>query len=169
MSAASRRPGPADDALSRRHLLGLVAALSAGCASQRTHPWAGWSGRLSLQVRSEPPQSFSAVFELQGNAQQGQLQLSTPLGHAVAQASWAQGEAVLRSGSQTQRYASAEDLLMAATGAALPLGALFDWLDGRPTAVPGWVPDLSGLSQGRLQARRSEPAPAVDLRIVLER
>ncbi|MFM8624774.1 MAG: lipoprotein insertase outer membrane protein LolB [Betaproteobacteria bacterium] len=155
--------------LSRRCFLVLGAALGAGCAAQRTAPSVGWSGRLSLQVRSEPPQSFTAAFELLGDARRGQLQLSTPLGLAVAQARWGPGEAVLRSGSDLRRFASAQDLLLAATGTEVPLSALFDWLEGRPTEVLGWQPDLSGLSQGRLQARRSEPGPAVELRIVLER
>lgn len=96
------------------------------------------------------------------------MQLNTPLGHALVRARWTPAEAVLISGGQTRRYASVEDLLLAATGAALPLGALFDWLEGQATPVPGWLPDLSRLAEGRLQARRSEPAPAVDLRILLD-
>ena len=31
-----------------------------------------WSGRLALQVQDQAAQSFSAAFELQGNAQQGE-------------------------------------------------------------------------------------------------
>ncbi len=155
---------------SRRQVLLAAAALCGGCASRPpSKPASGWVGRLSLQIRSEPPQSFSAAFELEGNAQQGQLLLNTPLGSALAQARWTPSQAVWVGGGDTRRYANIEELLLAVTGAALPLGALFDWLEGRPTPVSGWQSDLTQLDQGRLQARRSEPAPAVDLRILLDR
>ncbi len=154
----------------RRHLLIAAAAVFSGCASRpASRPEGVWTGRLSLQVKTEPMQSFSASFELDGNARQGQLQRNPPLGHALAQARWTPTEAVLVSGGQTRRYTHIEELLLAATGTALPLGALFDWLGGQATPVPGWLPDLSRLAEGRLQARRSEPGPAVDLRILLDR
>ena len=154
----------------RRHLLMAALALCGGCASRpESRTTGGWIGRLSLQVQTEPPQSFSASFELDGNAREGQLQLSTPLGHALARARWNASEALLMTASERRSYPNVSDMLLAATGAALPLDALFDWLEGRPTQVPGWTPDLSHLAQGRLQARRSEPAPEVLLRIVLDR
>ncbi len=118
---------------------------------------------------TEPPQSLSAGFELDGHVRQGQLQLNNPLGQALAQARWTPEQAVLTAGGNTRHYANVQELMLAATGAALPLDALFDWLDGRATPVPGWAPDLSRLAQGYLQARRSEPGPVVDLRIVLDR
>jgi outer membrane lipoprotein LolB len=108
-----------------------------------------------LQVRSDPPQSFSAGFELSGHPDRGQLLLNSPLGTAVASARWT--------------YPSMEELLIQTTGAALPLAALFDWLGGVPTPVAGWLTDLSGLSEGRLLARRESPGPAVELRILLDR
>jgi outer membrane lipoprotein LolB len=37
------------------------------------------------------------------------------------------------------------------------------------TRVPGWRPDLTQLAQGRLFAKRLEPRPEADLRLVLER
>jgi outer membrane lipoprotein LolB len=56
-----------------------------------------------------------------------------------------------------------------ATGAAVPLKALFDWLDGVQTPVPGWEVDLSSIREGRLRAKRRDPAPEADLRVVLDR
>ena len=159
-------PGP----LSRRALMLAGALLAAGCASRR--PPSGpdhWSGRLSLQVRSDPPQSFSAGFELSGHPDRGQLLLNSPLGTAVASARWTTAEAVLTSGKDARLYPSMEELLVQTTGAALPLAALFDWLGGVPTPVAGWLTDLSGLREGRLLARRESPGPAVELRIVLDR
>jgi outer membrane lipoprotein LolB len=60
-------------------------------------------------------------------------------------------------------------LVAHATGAAIPVAALFDWLRGIDTPVAGWKADLSLLSQGRLRAQRLEPPPPADLRFVLDR
>lgn len=124
---------------------------------------------MSLQVRSDPPQSFSASFELSGSADQGQLLLNSPLGTAVASARWNAAEAVLQSGRDARLFRSMDELLAQATGAALPLPALFDWLSGINTPVTGWLADLSGMAEGRLVARRQAPQPAVELRIALDR
>lgn len=156
--------------LPRRALMLAGTLLAAGCASRR--PRSGpdqWTGRLSLQVRSDPPQSFSAGFELSGQPQRGQLLLNSPLGTAVASARWTTAEAVLTSGKDARLYPSIEELLAQTTGAALPVAALFDWLSGVPTPVAGWLTDLSGLPDGRLLARRESPVPKVELRIVLDR
>ena len=55
-----------------------------------------------------------------------------------------------------------------ATGAPLPVASLFDWLAGKPTPVPGWEADVSQVAEGRLRARRTEPPPPADLRLVFE-
>ena len=154
----------------RRAFVLLAAMAMTGCATRT--PRQGpehWSGRLSMQVGSNPPQAFSAGFELSGNSSQGQLLLNSPLGTAVASAQWTAEQAVLRSGSDARHYRSMEELLTHATGAALPLAALFDWLTGVPTPVAGWDTDLSGLNQGRLLASRQNPEPTVQLRILLDR
>jgi outer membrane lipoprotein LolB len=163
---------PQDQAagVQRRALVLLAAMAIAGCASRTARQGPDyWSGRLSMQVGSNPPQAFSAGFELSGNSSQGQLLLNSPLGTAVASAQWTAEQAVLRSGSDARRYRSMEELLIQATGAALPLAALFDWLVGVPTPVAGWDTDLSGLNQGRLLASRQNPEPTVQLRILLDR
>jgi outer membrane lipoprotein LolB len=54
------------------------------------------------------------------------------------------------------------------TGAAVPISALFDWLAGVPTSAPGWAADLSQQPKGRIAAKRTEPAPYADLRIVVD-
>jgi len=153
---------------------GLLLVL-AGCASPARNGQgassvaSSWSGRLSLRVDSDPVQSFAALFELRGTAQAGELTLTSPLGSILAKLSWSPGEALLRNGRDTRRYASVDALIQAATGAAIPVGALFAWLDGRDEQVPGWRPDLSQVAAGRLQALREEPSPRADLRIVFER
>jgi outer membrane lipoprotein LolB len=158
-------------------LLGsLTLALIAGCAGPAALDKAGiarsadaWSGRLSLRVDSEPVQTFSASFDLRGDSQAGELTLTSPIGSTLAQLHWAPGEALLRNGGQTRRFDSVDALSEAATGAAIPVGALFAWLAGRNEAAPGWRPDLSQVSAGRLQATRESPQPRADLRIVFER
>jgi outer membrane lipoprotein LolB len=147
--------------------------LAAGCASPGGPLVAAsgeaWSGRLSLRVDSEPVQTFSALFELRGAPQAGELILTSPIGNTLAQLHWAPGEALLKNGSQTRRFESVDALIEAATGAVIPVGALFGWLAGREDRVPGWRPDLSQVGAGRLQATRESPQPRADLRIVFER
>lgn len=126
-----------------------------------------WTGRISLQVQSEPPQAFFAGFELKGNPAQGELTLNSPLGNSLAVLRWSPREAVLDSGNQIQRFASVDELIEKATGAAVPLPALFDWLRGKNTAASGWQADLSQQGDGRISASRASPQPRADLRIVL--
>jgi outer membrane lipoprotein LolB len=87
----------------------------------------------------------------------------------LAQLHWSPGEALLKNGSDTRHFDSLDALIEAATGAAIPVGALFGWLAGRNESVPGWRPDLGQLANGRLQATRESPSPRADLRIVFER
>ncbi|MFS2100627.1 lipoprotein insertase outer membrane protein LolB [Variovorax sp. Varisp85] len=161
----------------RRVLLAMggVALLAvAGCAQlsggpSTRPPSDSWSGRMSLRIDSEPVQTFAALFELRGSAETGDLTLTTPIGSTLAQLHWAPGEALLKDGSKTRRFDSVDALIEAATGAAIPVGALFGWLAGRNDPVPGWKPDLAQLGNGRLQAVRESPSPRADLRIVFER
>lgn len=127
-----------------------------------------WSGRLSLQVQSEPPQSFSGGFEIKGNPLQGELMLNSPLGNTVLAARWSPKQATLYSGSEARSYASIDALIEQSTGAALPVGALFDWLAGKDTQSNGWTANLSRQSEGRIEARRLQPLPQTELRIVLD-
>ncbi len=152
----------------------LLIAAVAGCASAsrapQPEPVTGpWSGRLALQVKDAPGQSFAAAFELKGNAQAGELTLSTPIGSTLAVLNWAPGSAVLQRGGKSQQFGSVEELVAQATGADIPLTALFDWLRGIATPVAGWQPDLSQWQQGRLAALRLQPPPEADLRVVFER
>ncbi len=146
----------------------------AGCATPGASRQAGpseikaWSGRLSLRIDSQPVQTFAALFELRGAPQTGDLTLTSPIGNTLAQLHWAPGEALLRNGKETRRYDSVDALIEAATGAAIPVAALFEWLAGRNEHVPGWRPDLSQISAGKLQATRESPEPRADLRIVFE-
>lgn len=163
----------------RRTIASLLLALSAlamgGCATPpkpaeaaSTTPQSSWTGRMALQVEDDASQSFSAAFELRGNASAGELTLLSPLGSAMAAMAWAPGAATLRAGGQTRQFESLDALVTQATGTPIPVGALFDWLAGVPTPVPGWVPDLTGVAQGRIRARRFQPEPVADLRVAFD-
>lgn len=149
--------------------------LIAGCAystrapaaftSESTH----WQGRISVKVASTPPQSVAAQFELVGNATAGRMDLSTPLGTTVAQMRWSPESAEVLASGETRSYPNLADLTSATLGAQLPVNALFQWLQGQPTAAPGWQVNLTDWEQGRISAQRTEPSPTVDLKIILER
>ncbi len=128
-----------------------------------------WAGRISLQVQSEPVQAFFAGFELKGQADSGELTLISPLGSILAVMRWSPGEAVLEQGGSTKRFASKDALLAQTTGAAVPVSALFDWLAGINTSAPGWTADLTQQADGRISAKRFDPAPQANLRIVLDK
>lgn len=162
----------------------LTTLLIAGCA----HPTGTmgtndvkdsfWRGRLALQVGADgnapqtssaaSPQSFFAAFELTGNAESGQLAIFSPLGSTLATLNWAPQFATLRANGETRQFETLGAMLKSTTGAEIPVGSLFAWLSGESRDTPGWIPDLSQISNGKLAARRSTPQPVVDLRIVLE-
>jgi outer membrane lipoprotein LolB len=148
---------------------GLALVLTA-CATPTRAPseQPQWQGRLSVTVQSDPPSASSASFSLQGNARQGELDLYSPLGTTVASLHWTPKAAYLRQGAHADEFGSLDELTEKTTGAALPVQALFGWLHGTPTAVPGWTSDLSQLEQGKLIAKRQSPEPVVILRIQLE-
>lgn len=144
----------------------------AGCASpqlatvQASEP--EWQGRLSLRIQSEPATLLSAGFRLRGEATEGSLDFYSPLGTTLAALRWSPKNVQLQQGSQVQSFGSMNELTEQATGAALPITSLFDWLHGLPSVAPGWQADLSQLPQGVLIAQRVSPTPTVQLRIKLD-
>ena len=143
------------------------------------------SGRLSIQVDASPGQAanrFTAAFDLTGTAEQGKLQLNSPLGLTLASAQWGSGEALLVTPNGERRFPDLETLSRVALGENLPLRALPDWLKGRPwpgapshaltSNMPGfdqldWRIDLSRFSEGWVSADRHS-APVVALRVRLD-
>lgn len=153
--------------------MALVLALTA-CAQPPRPPAAPdgartqWTGRLALRIDSDPVQSFHAAFDLRGNASAGELSLFSPLGSTLARMVWAPGQAQLRWNGQQRDFDSIAALTREATGAELPIASLFEWLAGRDSRAEGWTADLAALTDGKLLAERSQPAPAVQLRLVIE-
>ncbi|MFZ2649777.1 MAG: lipoprotein insertase outer membrane protein LolB [Burkholderiaceae bacterium] len=174
-------------------LAGLLAASSTlpGCASwsrpgQRS---AGdsISGRLSVRVEGTDqaaPRALNAAFELEGDAKIGSLKLATPLGTTIAQLSWGPGLALLVTPQEETPYADLDSLTAQFLGESVPVGALFDWLRGRPwpaapsqvNPVPaepgfrqlGWEVNLATFDAALVSARR-ERAPVVTVRAKVDR
>lgn len=155
--------------MKRRLVVAVACLLLGACASpprERTAQF--WSGRMGLQVQSEPPQSLQASFELQGTVLSGELTLFTPLGGTLARLSWNTEQATLERGSERWTGPNVEQLAQQWVQTPLPIQALFDWLEGRATTHAGWQADLSAFEQGRIVARREQPAPAAQIRILLD-
>ena len=160
----------------------LMGALLAGCATSSRPPKAlstssptsllgqlpEWQGRISVQVLGDAPSSMSASFSLRGNASNGELDLYSPLGTTLGALQWTPQLVQLSDGGKHQYFNSLAELTEKTTGAALPVDAIFAWLQGREVLATGWQADLSAVSQGSLTARRTVPAPEVMLRIKLD-
>lgn len=170
----------------RRAAIGLLAtALLAGCASVGQRAPASVetiSGKLSVRVDATadaPARSESGNFELKGTPDDGQLNLSTPLGTVMAQARWSGRRAWLATPQGETAYPDLDTLAEDMLGERLPVAALFDWLRGRPwRGAPsqphpenagrgfqqlGWTVDLTRFDEGWVAARRAQ-APAVLVR-----
>lgn len=163
---------------------GLALAL-AGCATAPV-PTDLLSGKLAVQVASSastPARGVTAAFELQGTAERGGLELTSPLGTVMARAHWSPGEVVLTTAEGDKHFADLTALADEVLGEPLPLAALFDWLHGRPwsgaasrnLAAPGagfeqlgWTIALDQWAEGTVIARRAAP-PAVTVRAKLSR
>ena len=157
----------------------LASLLLTGCAvpSRITDASASgltpWHGRLAVRVEADPPhaqaQSFSAGFELSGNALAGELTLYTPLGSTAATLTWSPQTAVLHANGDHRYFESLDALIKQAVGTDIPVEALFAWLTGDNQVAAGWHADLSQHTSGKITAQRTKPAPAAELRLVLEK
>ena len=116
---------------------------------------AGWRCRWRTTRASPSPPGF----ELKGSARAGELTLFNPLGGTLAALAWGPGSATLRGNGQAREFDSVDALVAHATGSAIPVAALFDWLRGTNTPVPGWQADLSQLEAGAA-ARPADAAAA---------
>jgi outer membrane lipoprotein LolB len=176
----------------------LISALAlSACASVGERGFAPGgetiSGRLSVRVdatASTPSSAVSGNFELSGTPAAGRLNLSSPLGTVMAQASWSPGRAVLVTPQGESSYPDLDGLTLAMLGERLPVAALFDWLKGRPwSGAPsalnqppadkgfqqlGWQVSLMRLAEGWISAERAPSqgafeAPRVLVRAQVER
>lgn len=171
--------------MNRRHIVSLcslpfTSIFIAGCAngisagSQNDLKHLTWSGKLSLRIPAEnnqpgaPAQVHNAGFDLQGDAQTGQLRLTTPLGTTAALVEWLPQQATLTVNGVSQTFADLNALSRHLLGTHVPVVSFFDWLAGHDRSVDGWTVDLSQWSHGRITARRHLPAPPAELRLLIE-
>ncbi|MFM6991268.1 MAG: outer membrane lipoprotein LolB [Rhodoferax sp.] len=161
-----------------RWLAGWMVLALVACATPPAPPTAAprnadllsWSGRLALNIASTPPQSISAGFELKVQPPtKGELHFLSPLGTTLATLQWTPGQALLQQGDKRWEDSSPDALLTRLTGAALPMAALIDWLQARPTEVKGWQADMSQMSSGKLRVQSTDDGmPRVTLRLIVE-
>ena len=160
----------------------IALALLSACATV-PRPAPDLAGRLAVRVEAfegAPARSFSAQFELRGDARAGELQLTTPLVSTAALARWRPGMAELITPEGARGFADLDALARQLLGEDLPLAALIAWLRGRPWAgAPsaafeggfeqlGWRIDLSRFAEGWVIAGR-ERQPALSVRAKLEK
>jgi outer membrane lipoprotein LolB len=155
----------------------MLSALAA-CAGLQARHGDELSGRLAVNIEphgTAPARSVSAAFELRGSPDQGELQLTSPLGTVMAQARWNGSEALLITADGQRRFPNLAALSQDVLGEALPLQALFDWLRGRPWPGAasradgnkgfiqlGWSVNLERWPEGWVIAtRRTEPVVTV--------
>jgi outer membrane lipoprotein LolB len=163
----------------------IAAGMLGGCASVGQKAPAGvetLSGKLSVRVDASaaaPARSESGNFELKGTPDEGQLNLSSPLGTVLAQARWSGQRAWLTTAQGEVAYPDLDTLTQEMLGERLPVAALFDWLRGRPwpgaasqaNVMPagpgfqqlGWSVDLARFAEGWITAQRAQP-PTVTVR-----
>ena len=158
--------------------LGVACFVIAGCAfapkaSTLDSPSSLWRGRLAVKVDADENdrlgRSLTAGFELTGNAIEGGLTLFTPLGGTAAVLTWSEAHASLLSQSTTRYYSSLKVLIEQAVGTDIPVNALFAWIDGTNASADGWTVDVTDYNNGRISAKRTNPGPTAELKIVLER
>lgn len=152
-------------------LICVAGVLSACAAPPRPTPGdskPSWTGRFALTIHNDPVESWSAGFELQGSASEGELQIHSPLGQRLANLRWSREGAELQQGDRVTQRPTLDALSTELAGGAVPVAALFDWLQGREAPASGWEADLSRQREGRIIARRLQPLPSAELRLVFE-
>jgi outer membrane lipoprotein LolB len=175
-------------------LLGAVLGMLSACATTPLRstqtPGAGGvpirlrSGRLGVQVAGDAQRSFSAAFELTGDASTGELSLTSPIGTRLALARWTTHDALLETSDSTRLFPDLNALATEVFREDIPLVALLDWLDGRPwagadstaLAAPaigfqqlGWEVRLDRQAEDGLVVAVRAAAPSLTVRARLDR
>ena len=128
-----------------------------------------WQGRLSLKVIQEPPEQFSANFEINGRPEQGELALYSPIGTTLAVARWSPDGAQLLQGQKVQSFVSVQAMTQQLTGNSLPLPQLLAWLDQDGADLPGWTLSSENTPNNRrVFAKRQTPLPLLELTLVID-
>jgi hypothetical protein len=88
----------------------------------------------------------------------------TDILHMLMHGFWTPAGAQLSARGETRSYASLDELASQLSEHALPVEALFGWLNGRTQAIARW--DVQLEPGQRLMARRTEPLPTAELRLI---
>lgn len=165
----------------RRWLAGVLLVLLSGCAAINPEQYSlltpptpsavavPVAGRMSLRIDSDPVQSHPLSFSGWLEPQSGQIDWFAVTGQTVAQVWWSPLGASIRSPTQpTQHFSSLSQLSRQLTGTDLPAPAFSDWMRGVLTPVEGWNIEMTSNQPLRIQAQRSQPAPAIRLILLLE-
>lgn len=140
------------------------------------------SGRISINAQALPGQagpSLISPFVLQGNAEQGRIDLQSPTGSLLAILRWQpQGASIEQAGQAPLLYPDLPSMLQAALGKNSPSPAqLFAWLQGKTGQEEGpeegqagdWrVDNRQFASKGLISAERLSPLPRTTVRIKLD-
>ena len=134
----------------------LVFALAlAGCAQLQKAPPAAvqearLSGRISVTVAGTVHNrgtGGAASFELFGGPQAGRLELTSPLGALVARAEWRPDRVMLQTPGDERQFDDLDALTRELLGEAVPVAALFDWLQARPWPAAPHQKTAAGFEQ----------------------
>ncbi len=145
----------------------LVDPQTPGTALPQTPTPLPQAGRLSVVIQTDPVQQMIADFELEGDAQQGELRLFGPFGSSIAVLQWEPGRAVLIEGERRRVVRSIDWLIERVTGAALPVALIFDWLAGRPVRSDDWEVSPRDRPNAPLRATRLQPLPRIELTLAI--
>lgn len=136
------------------------------------------SGRISINTDPLPGQTgqyLVSQFVLQGNAEQGRIDLQSPTGNLLAILRWQErGASIEQAGQAPVLYPDLSSMLQAALGKNSPSPALlFAWLQGKtapePAQLSDWrVDQRQFASKGLITAERLHPLPRTTVRIKLD-
>ena len=136
-----------------------------------------FAGRLSLTEVSDShnpaqqnTQSWTAHFELAGTPEHGKLMLYTPVGTTVAKVVWQNKQAFVEPSNGIEYFSGLDEISSTYFHQDIPITALFDWLQGKPTQqdIKGWEVDLTRADRGIIKAERLTPQPRVTLKAVVD-
>jgi outer membrane lipoprotein LolB len=113
-------------------------------------------------------QTVFAGFELEGDEQTGEMRILGPLGSAAWVLQWQPGKAIVSDGQHSRSAPDLQQLMQQLTGVELPIGLIFDGLDGRTIQAAGWWIEPTDGRHDRLYAVRLEPLPRIELLIHLQ-
>lgn len=129
-----------------------------------------FSGRLSLRVhqpRTGATDGGTLLFEFNGTADEGTLQLQTVIGTAVATARWTPQGAEILTPQGKRTGTTLDEVATTLLGQELPLAAILQWVRAEPwSRAPheqlsdgfeqlGWSISLAGWHERMITARRS--------------